>query len=99
MDHIRQDNHVTFLAGGDLVCLPIDVFDEKETLLRRLLSRESKPIRSTTHAERVARLMWDAYKRAESTKRPLEYMPWMTPRRISAFQYKLRNTLLRWGLI
>ena len=99
MDHIREDNYVTFLAGGDLVCLPHSVFDRKERKLRRWLGLEQKPIRSSTHADRVARLMWDTYTQREQKKRPLEYMPWMTPRRITKFQYWMRHNLLRWGLI
>lgn len=100
MAHIVQDNYVTFRAGDDLVCLPISVFDEKESKLLAWLKRtDTKPVRPADNSDAVARLMWDTYRRVAFPKPILEYIPWMTPRRITKFQYWLRHNLLRWGLI
>lgn len=91
-----MEEYITFRAGDELLTLPASVLTGSKSQLAWLWTRH---IPNYAKSDAFSRLMWEVYKNHESVKRPLEYVPWMTPRRITAFQFWLRNRLTRWGLI
>ena len=94
-----MEEFVTFRAGDELLTLPVDFYTKFAGNPRnwRWLTARHVPIAERSDA--VARLMFEAYNNRAQRRVPLEYVPWMTPRRITAFQFWLRNRLTRWGLI